>query len=157
MNSNHWYFDIVDENGNHTEYETNDVFSIKELIFNGKNITNIEDEHGFANIVHEDGQFLTLQDAELLERIDMADVYTIGKYYANLVLGYNHRSVDETNVYVGDINTYAQECIANRLNMDFDDVFILLYVNIERFARDMLVNDCLVEFSVGGQEYVYIP
>jgi|GEM_PF-4652666 len=156
--SNYWYFSVDDqdsESDDFTEVETGEIYEIKRRIEAGEKVLNIEDDCGFATHVYTWNTDVT--DVDILIEFDEANDHKKGQMWAKYVLGANHCDVEDINIFVGDLHTYAQQVIADRLGMDFDDVFILLYVNIERFARDMMVNDRIEEFRIDGKDYLYIP
>jgi len=155
--SNYWYFDLVSENGSSQEFETNDIFSIQELMIDGNKVFNIEDDYGFAKHVVPEGIVCDEELLQILKDFDTADELCKAQMYAKYVLGVNHCKLEDINIFIGDINTYAQQCVADRFNIDIDDTFILYYVNIERYAHDIMTNDRIEEFRFDGQYYLYIP
>lgn len=126
-----------------------------EIVINGKipldiqiaEVAYIEDDEGFCELLFDKvelgeeyiSKFNTLSEGGL-EGV---------KLYANLLFDTNSHAI-----YKGNIYSLAQEKIAEKFNIDLDDVFLLKYINIDAVAFDMEKEYKLEEIRYLGEYYV---
>lgn len=63
-------------------------------------------------------------------------------------------NIKSPKIFKGDLRTYAQTKIAQKLNLDFDDSFILKYINFYEYELDLQKEYKLEEFLYLGEYYV---
>lgn len=151
--ANVYYALVTDSFGVAADVETKSAADFVSLTETGCSITGLEDNFGITQLLISAYFGNMAKILPVLVEFDNSNEDGKCAIYAEYMSGYRP---EEFSIYKGDIYQYAQEQLAKRLNMDFDDIFLTTYVNLKQYAHDMLSDAKwhIQEFSFNGKNYL---